>query len=635
MRAQNRTIDSLELLLKTAKEDTIKAKLLDDLGWEYNSVDIKKAEKYGQQLLELSQKIKYKKGEGTANANLGAAAYTQSKYSDAINYFTLSADIRKSIYDRPGTGGALNNIAMAYQQQSNYTSAITFYLEALKIFEELKDEKRMAQTNNNIGSLYIELKNYSLAIKHVLKGLAGWQKVNNQIGICGSYVNIGNSYNGLKNYSEAIVYYEKALDLQKEIKNIYSTARVYHNLGTIHTQLNNYDKAAYYLKLEIPLKEQVGDKEGISSAHHSLGYLYHRTGKNDLAITEYLKTLEIASEIGNKDNMRWAYLGLKEAYWAKGKYDEALKYSALYDVIKDTLFNEMSLRQITEMQTKYETEKKEKENLELKRKTEIQQLEIKNEAEKRKNQMLIGLSGVAFLAGTSLFLFNRRKLKQKAFHAAEIAEEQKLRFRSVIEAEEKERSRIAQELHDGLGQMLSSARLNVAGLEESIIPEDKEWLEKSLKIIDEACVEVRHISHNMMPSALIRLGLVPAITELVNNINISKQLKIDFITNVKESFGASMDITVYRIIQEILNNMMKHSKADHINIEINNNDHNLFISMKDNGVGFDTDKIKDSKGIGWKNIFSRVSMIDGNIKIDSEINKGTVVYINLNLKNGE
>jgi len=201
----------------------------------------------------------------------------------------------------------------------------------------------------------------------------------------------------------------------------------------------------------------------------------------------------------------------------------------------------------------------------------------------------------------------------------------------VIEAEEKERSRIAQELHDGLGQLLSTARLNVAGLEDAVNKEDQPSLERSLKIIDEACVEVRNISHNMMPSALIRLGLIPAINELVNNVNSAKGIKINFTTNVNVSLGKSMDITIYRVVQEILNNMIKHAKANLISMSIEKNNTDLTITMKDNGIGFDTEELKKSEGMGWKNIFSRVSMLDGSIKLESELQKGTEVYINLKL----
>jgi two-component system, NarL family, sensor kinase len=265
-------------------------------------------------------------------------------------------------------------------------------------------------------------------------------------------------------------------------------------------------------------------------------------------------------------------------------------------------------------------------------KTQVQELIIKSEDQKRKNQLMLSFVFAGLLAATSFFVYNRRKLKQKALHQAEIAEQEKIRFKAIIEAEEKERGRIAQELHDGLGQMLSTARLNVAGLEDSVVEEDKQYLEKSLKIIDDACVEVRNISHNMMPNALMRLGLISAIRELVNNVNSSKTLKIDFSSNVKESLGKSLDITIYRIVQEVLNNMIKHAKADHINLDLNRNGKNLIINIKDNGIGFNTDELKESKGMGWKNIFSRVSMLNGTIELNSKPKEGTIVYINLTLK---
>jgi signal transduction histidine kinase/TPR repeat protein len=624
--------DSLENLLKSAKEDTNRVKMLDDLCWEYTLTKSKKSEEYARQMLGLAKKINYQKGIGNAYANLGASNYMQSKNDTAIKYFGMAAELRKKLNDKAGVGGALNNIAMAYQQQSNYTSAVSYYIQALKIFEEVNDVRRMSQANVNIGSLYNELKNYNLAIKYGMKGLEGWKSVSFKFGMSGAYVNIGNAYNGLKNYKEAIEYYEKALELQKELKNHYSMGRIYHNLGNIYYALGKYKKAEGYIEKEIPLKQEVGDLEGMSSAYHSLGNLFLKMGKTDQGITEFKKCLELARSIKNLDNVKWAYNGLKEAYALKGKAAEVSNYALLYDQVKDSLLNEANSRIIAEMHTQYETEKKEKENEELRRKSEVQVLEIQNTEEKRKNQLILATSLFLLTSASSVFLYNRRKLKQKAIHTAEMAEEEKRRFKAIIEAEERERSRIAQELHDGLGQMLSTARLNVAGLEDSIIEEDREWLEKSLKIIDDACIEVRHISHNMMPSALIRLGLMPAIQELVNNINSAKNLKVALNTNLSGSLGKSLDITIYRIIQEVLNNMIKHSKADQIHLDIHRENETLRISIKDNGVGFDTSMLKESKGMGWKNVFSRVSLMDGDINVDSQPPNGTLVFIQLKLK---
>ncbi len=201
------------------------------------------------------------------------------------------------------------------------------------------------------------------------------------------------------------------------------------------------------------------------------------------------------------------------------------------------------------------------------------------------------------------------------------------RMNAIIETEEKERKRVAGELHDSLGQMLSTARLNVSSLSGSIPKDDEVVLATSLKIIDDACEEVRNISHNMMPTALIRLGLIPAIEEMVSEINGSNQLAAQFITNTTMRFSETKEITIYRIVQEVVNNMIKHAKASEIVISMNLVDEKIQLSIKDNGTGFDTILVSQSTGLGWKNIYSRVGMLEGTINIDSFPGNGTTVNV--------
>ncbi len=241
-----------------------------------------------------------------------------------------------------------------------------------------------------------------------------------------------------------------------------------------------------------------------------------------------------------------------------------------------------------------------------------------------------------FITGSILFFiiiifitiryFTAKKYK---LELREVQIEQSSRLKAIIETEEKERKRIARELHDGLGQMLSTARLTVSGLEESENEEDKSRIRKSLKIIDAACEEVRHISHNMMPGALIQMGLIPALDDLVETINASGQLEVDFNTNIKEPIGESVEIAIYRIVQEVCNNIIKHAKAKNIGITIFKNIQIIDIEIKDNGIGFSTELIDKSMGIGWKNIYSRISSLNGTIKVDSVINKGTTIKIQI------
>jgi two-component system, NarL family, sensor kinase len=301
-----------------------------------------------------------------------------------------------------------------------------------------------------------------------------------------------------------------------------------------------------------------------------------------------------------------------------GKYKEAYELSEERELVMRKGFAKDLEKEISALEVKYQT-------AQLKQEKEFAELQ----SQKQKQISLLSIAGLLLITGGGIFIWGQRK---KSKHLTELANAEKIRFKDVIEAEEKERSRIAQELHDGLGQLLSTARLNVAVLEDSVPKEEKSNLDRSLKIIDDACVEVRNISHNMMPSALIRLGLIPAINELVTNVNSAKGINIDFASNVETSLGRSLDITIYRVVQEILNNMIRHARASHIIMKIEKSGDDLKISMQDDGAGFNTEELKNSKGIGWKNIFSRVSMLDGDIKLESEPEKGTMVFIHLKLK---
>ena len=157
-------------------------------------------------------------------------------------------------------------------------------------------------------------------------------------------------------------------------------------------------------------------------------------------------------------------------------------------------------------------------------------------------------------------------------------------------------------------------------------------LQNSLTIIDEAVNEVRNISHNLMPTALMNYGIIEAIAGLLVKINDSKQIEVNF---NKQNFNITLnketEITLFRIIQEVINNMLKHSKAKIIDIVLSDEESILNLIIKDNGVGFNTSEIENSKGIGWQNIYSRVSMLNGKIFVSSHIGKGTEVFITINV----
>ncbi len=330
-------------------------------------------------------------------------------------------------------------------------------------------------------------------------------------------------------------------------------------------------------------------------------------------------------------NLKQIYGKLAEAYQGKNDVTTCLKYYELYSDYKDSVYNEANVDKMAEMQTKYETEKKDlaiaKQQAEL----------LANEAEKKRQQTfifsLIGL--VVLIVALAYFISSRNKIKAKARMDAEIASQKDLRSKAVIEAEEKERRRIAQDLHDGVGQILSAAKLNLSGLESKIKLENDEQtllLKNALDLVNDSVKEVRAVSHNMMPNTLIKLGLASAVREFITKIGSVPNLKIDLqIVGLDDRLDNTVETVLYRVIQEVVSNIIKHANANQISMQLIKHDGELTVMIEDNGVGFDKKKIDSFEGIGLKNIISRVEFLNGNVDFDSTPGQGTTVVIEVPL----
>lgn len=553
-------------------------------------------------------------------------------------------------------------------KQLNHIDSIKNDSLAIRSLELIAQNKKLTvqlqlELNRRIISRANALQKYDKAIAIGNKSLvmASKNKLDSLEAVFNKYLGISYYYMDQKRTS--VPYFEKAIVLAQKNNLWELEANCNNNIGGALTDIQEYKLAEPYLLKSISMMKSHGNDNTPTTlnTYRVLARFYSESGKPEKAEELYLSLIKKSKEILDTALLSDNLLFYSEILTRRGEFDKAVnmssealelirkrkkhhelqgaltihalnlskagKYKEAYDLIEESkllmrnTFSKDLEKQVSEVEVKYNT-------AQLKQEKEIAEIKAKEQ----QRIYLFSMAVLVILAGSGIYIWNQRKNnKQKIILAAELAEAEKQRFKEVIETEEKERSRIAQELHDGLGQLLSTARLNVAGLEDAVDEEDQPDLERSLKIIDEACMEIRHISHNMMPSALIRLGLIPAITELVHNINSAKGIKINFTTNLNTSLGTSIDITIYRVIQEILNNMIKHAKADLIIMNIEKKEANLAIMMKDNGIGFDTKELKKSKGMGWKNIFSRVSMLNGSIKLESELQKGTEIYINLKL----
>ena len=289
--------------------------------------------------------------------------------------------------------------------------------------------------------------------------------------------------------------------------------------------------------------------------------------------------------------------------------------------LRDSVYRKTSEHAVAEMNTKYETEIKEKT-------IQKQQFEIT-----KKNYLLFGGLGFFLLLGVLIFLLYRNHAYQQEKHLQfELIKQQDLSTKAVIEAEENERKRIAADLHDGVGQMLTAVKMNLEGLTDRIMianPDDKNVYEKVKLLLEESCKEVRNVSHNIMPNALLKSGLGTAIKDFIEKVN-NEKLQINLsVTGIHEKLSSSIEIVVYRVIQECVNNVIKHSKADRLDIAIIKDIDGLNVTIEDNGSGFNLSNLNHAKGIGMRNIRTRIEYLKGSLDIDTKPGKGTLIAFNI------
>ena len=307
-------------------------------------------------------------------------------------------------------------------------------------------------------------------------------------------------------------------------------------------------------------------------------------------------------------------------------------YMTQSTLLADSILNETIQDNTLKLEKKYETEKKASRIEQLEADKRLQQLSIR-----QKNLLNYFLAaGAITLLIISLLSYRTYKQKQKLQQQRirELETQQHLAAtEAVLKGEEQERSRLAKDLHDGLGGMLSGIKYSFTAMKGNLVmtPENHQAFERSMDMLDSSIREMRRVAHNMMPEALVRFGLDTALNDFCNDINQSGALNINYQSIGLE--GALIDqttaITIYRIVQELINNTMKHAKATTAIVQLTRSQEQLSLTVEDNGKGFDTGILKVNKGTGWVNIQNRVEFLKGKLDIRSKEGEGTSVQIEL------
>jgi signal transduction histidine kinase len=497
-------------------------------------------------------------------------------------------------------------------RKNNHKEALDKYFAALRQSERSRNYNIQARALNGIGWVYMEMEQYAEAIKWLQKAMAvpGFKKPENSF--CPVYSNLASCYGALRAFDSAHYYINQAIACSRLAEDLTSEANSLVIKANIVLTENRPAEAIILLKQTIVLRKMLNDPYYILSDLCILSNIYANTGNTDQGLEAAAEAMAIARKYNIEAKLPMIYSAFEANYAARKDYPELAGVYEEHLALKDSIYRKALAVELAEKEARYGAEKKEQE-------IARQKLVIQHEQDSRK-VLVFCLSGFVLLIGAGSVLYVQRSK----------ATQQRKAFRAVLDAEQKERIRIARDLHDSIGQMLSIVKMNVSNIHYQATGEEQVQTANTLNIVDQTIQELRHISHNLIPEEL-NFGMVSALEEMSRKINDAGTTRVQLdIAGQWDGSGwdKQFELSLYRIVQEILSNMIRHAEATVIRIGLRKKDNNVLLTVSDNGKGFDLCAIKDSKGLGWKNMTGRVKLLNGKMHIQSG-KTGTQIEINI------
>ncbi|MFK7970100.1 MAG: tetratricopeptide repeat protein, partial [Bacteroidia bacterium] len=617
---QNNELDSLMQLYQTAQADTDRVHRLNDICWLLRRSDTDLALQYGKKADSLAQAVGFNYGIAKARNNTGIVYWTQGDYPEAIRWLRSSIAPYQLAKSSRGILGTRINMGMLFTYTAEYDSAVSYLLNALNESRDANDSAYMRAILSNLGNAYVQQKEYEKAISIFDEGL----QVAKDLGMYESRASSALMGRGIayqQSFKPALAKndFSQAYSLAKANGNLSNVNRALQNLAAVHEDLNLPDSSFFYALKSLEVQKQLG--LGDINRTYSLGSIAKALVLQERYVEaeSYLDQFHaITDTLQNIERTMNAHKNSFELYDAWGKPVQSLFHTKAYMKAKDSVFQEKKAEDIAEMEVQYETAEQARQIAERDLKLEL--------AAKRRQQIYWG-AGLALATLALLFsvVFLRARYRARQRLQAERIEQQALRLQTVIDTQEKERARIARDLHDGVGQLLASTRMHFDHFNKTLNKEDDPEYQKSLALLSEANTEVRRIAHEMVPRTLAVQGLAPALEELVANTFSATSINYEF-----DALGKSREVSdavatgVYRIAQELLQNIVKHAKASEVQVQCLFRKDQLQLTVEDNGIGMANNP--SGSGMGLENIHMRAEAIGGKVAFENQ-EQGLVVRV--------
>lgn len=616
-------VDSLLKLLPKAAEDKKKVNLLIDIGQQFEANDPQKAGRYYMEAGKLSRKLNDKEGEISFINNYTYVLNILGQYDSSLLLNLQAVDLSIALNDSQLLGKAYFNTGTSYKLKGNIEEAAAYYLQGKNIFEKFGNDVIRARASDILQQLYFDMGQYQKAIAFGEQAIALSIKMGDSLLLVSAYSNAGMSYAAIGENERAMNNYRMALATARRTGNGYAEGTVLLNMADILSKRGDEKLTGPLYNQALKITREIDDREGEVVALRGLSNYHLSLRQPSEALYFALASYRIADSLGMRPQLHKTLTSLANVHYALQQIEVARNYTYRANLLADSLNSEALQRNIADLEKKYETQKKD------------EQLSQQQAALRQQRFFNLALGGLTIFLLLSLLLAlrtYRQKQKLQIQRISQLEKEKQLNAaEAVLTGEQQERTRLAKDLHDGLGGLLSGIKFSLQRLKGALhlSAEDGQSFDRTMDMMDNSINEMRRIAHNMMPESLLKLGLEAALNDFASSLNSigGRQVVCQCAGLDTTKLSDSEAIAVYRIIQELVNNAYKHANASEVLIQVYAGNDILSLTVEDNGPGFDASVMDERKGMGWNNITSRVAYFKGQIDIKSAVNEGTSVYI--------
>ncbi|WP_298517755.1 sensor histidine kinase [uncultured Kordia sp.] len=619
-------IDSIGNVTQAMENDSLRVQYLHKVFFKYAYSKPEIARELSEIAIQKSETIENTFLKTRSLLRKGIYFDIVGKKDSSLFWYDEAYEIAKKAADKDAMASVYNNKGLIYWGKEEYKTAMDYYLSSYEIFKDLGQQRGQANSLNNIGLLLSKLERHKESNTYHKRSLAIRQETKDTYGIGASYTNMVMNFSALKQLDSCIYYGQKSVVTKKKVNDVKGLATSYNSLGKTYQQLKQSDSAVLYLKKADEIYQRFNARKHRAKNIQLLGIAYYNQGKYQAAVDAYTIALDNIDDdqamIKSKAVRRMA-----NAYRELGDFEKASQYYQETIKLQDTIQKEKETIATNEIFEKYQSAEKEKEIL-----LQRAQIAEKNASISQKNTTIYGMiAGVLVLLALGYLLYNQQKLKNRQLQKENELKDALIKVETQNKLHE-QRLKISRDLHDNIGSQLTFIISSIDNLKYGLKDENPAFLDRLSNInffTRNTINQLRDTIWAMNMDAIHFEDLEQRMMNHIGQASILTGAEIEFTNEVSESttFSSLVGINIFRIMQEAINNAIKHANSKEITIHFQEKNDQYVLAISDDGKGFDT--TEDAAGNGLENMQLRAEEIYGKLNVISQKNHGTTIHLTI------